>query len=513
MSTLVPVVVKWGKQTIQLEIEDMPQLVAALEQETGLARERTKLLAKTKDLWKGVYKDQAVDLQAAYAKHKQALQVMCLGSATALDKPATQTVFIEDLPPEQIAKVLEPAGLVNLGNTCYLNSVVQALRVIEPLREGLVQTTDGLGVALRETLTKLDRQTTALEPHLLLRVCQTLFPQLAQRGSHGEPLQQDAEEVYSHVLQRLSQTSTNNATDDHANFIDHLFGLELQETLVCTESAQEPPVVSTDWHRKLVCNIQGGTGSTVNVTNIYEGIKLALTGTMEKDSRLLGRNATWTRTQVISKLPMYLTVQFGRFYWKATPDSQDHAGVKCKVVKGVAFGDTLDVYEFCSPALQAVLKKYKKAAEEEKERLEQERLDKLKAKADDKQNDTAAVSTTEPTTDTNGTTADATKDVEMKEATTEDDPDLAQALAMSLQDSVSLPIPEFQAIYELFAVVTHKGRDADGGHYMAWVKSDGDNWYVFDDDQVSPCTTEDVLKLKGGGDWHMSYLNFYRAKQ
>jgi ubiquitin carboxyl-terminal hydrolase 14 len=87
---------------------------------------------------------------------------------------------------------------------------------------------------------------------------------------------------------------------------------------------------------------------------------------------------------------------------------------------------------------------------------------------------------------------------------------------------------EFQGIYELFAVVTHKGRDADGGHYMSWVKADhnsgeaqtiadteeaNEDWFVFDDDEVSPCKTEDVLKLKGGGDWHMSYLNFYRAKK
>lgn len=79
-----------------------------------------------------------------------------------------------------------------------------------------------------------------------------------------------------------------------------------------------------------------------------------------------------------------------------------------------------------------------------------------------------------------------------------------------------------------FAVVTHKGRDADGGHYMGWVKAehqssdsnkiadtdeDNDDWFVFDDDEVSPCKTEDILKLKGGGDWHMSYMNFYRAKK
>merc|ERR1740139_873666 len=84
----------------------------------------------------------------------------------------------------------------------------------------------------------------------------------------------------------------------------------------------------------------------------------------------------------------------------------------------------------------------------------------------------------------------------------------------------------FQGKYELFAVVTHKGRDADGGHYMGWVKAESDpnqsnsatiadtddandDWFCFDDDEVSPCKTEYILKLKGGGDWHMSYLNFY----
>jgi ubiquitin carboxyl-terminal hydrolase 14 len=88
--------------------------------------------------------------------------------------------------------------------------------------------------------------------------------------------------------------------------------------------------------------------------------------------------------------------------------------------------------------------------------------------------------------------------------------------------------------YELFALVTHKGRYADSGHYIAWVKDDSkpkepepkdvkpgkkqkeeDIWIKFDDDTVSLVNTDEILKLsgKGGADWHMAYLAFYRTKK
>ena len=128
-------------------------------------------------------------------------------------------------------------------------------------------------------------------------------------------------------------------------------------------------------------------------------------------------------------------------------------------------------------------------------------------------------------------------DITMEDADVDEDEAAAleAALAMSMTPDEELQPPvgpglplDFQGLYELFAVVTHKGRDADGGHYMGWVKAEkqgqeiakigdtneaNEDWFVFDDDEVSPCKTEDVLKLKGGGDWHMSYLNFYRAKK
>merc|ERR1711874_848792 len=63
--------------------------------------------------------------------------------------------------------------------------------------------------------------------------------------------------------------------------------------------------------------------------------------------------------------------------------------------------------------------------------------------------------------------------------------------------------------YELQAVLTHKGRSSNSGHYVAWVKYKGDTWIECNDDDVNPIHVEDVLKLSGGGDWHTAYLLLY----
>jgi ubiquitin carboxyl-terminal hydrolase 14 len=343
-----------------------------------------------------------------------------------------------------------------------------------------------------------------------------------------------------------------------------VFGLKMEEKLTCDELATatatpavdstmetddhppsqlvEPPVTSYDLHRKLVCNIQGGSdvSSQVNITHIIEGIQLSLSGKLEKYSDALGRNAQWTRTQRIARLPPYLVVQFGRFYWKATPDSQDHTGVKCKVMKPVGFQSVLDVYDFCTDDVKRVLKVARdKARQEEEDRV----VKKLKGEGEGGESDESKKdANVDPNTAVAATTAMDTEEevVEGKEEDEELDDELKAALAMSIEPEQPPPVgpglpSDFRGLYELFAVVTHKGRDADGGHYMGWVKADNsdtrkdnsnskrekiadtdednDDWFVFDDDEVSPCKTEDVLKLKGGGDWHMSYLNFYRAKK
>lgn len=59
-------------------------------------------------------------------------------------------------------------------------------------------------------------------------------------------------------------------------------------------------------------------------------------------------------------------------------------------------------------------------------------------------------------------------------------------------------------------IVTHEGRTAEGGHYVAWVKQDDGGWLVFDDETVARVSADKIKKLYGGGDYHMAYMCFYR---
>lgn len=61
------------------------------------------------------------------------------------------------------------------------------------------------------------------------------------------------------------------------------------------------------------------------------------------------------------------------------------------------------------------------------------------------------------------------------------------------------PAPRPAGKYELVGVVTHKGRTADSGHYVAWVKqADGATWVCFDDDKLT-LRTEQVGGPPGFG--------------
>lgn len=72
---------------------------------------------------------------------------------------------------------------------------------------------------------------------------------------------------------------------------------------------------------------------------------------------------------------------------------------------------------------------------------------------------------------------------------------------------------ELTGRYDLIAVLTHKGRSLDAGHYVAWTKQDDATWVQFDDEKMIPRKDEDILELSGGGDWHSAYMMLFKPQR
>ncbi|XP_065634684.1 ubiquitin carboxyl-terminal hydrolase 7 [Quercus suber] len=479
---MITVSVKWQKELFQaVEIDtSQPAYVfkCQLYDLTGVPPERQKIMVKG-----GLLKD---DADWSTLGVKQGQKLMMMGTADEIIKaPEKGPVFMEDLPEEeQVVALGHSAGLFNLGNTCYMNSTVQCLHSVPELKSALIQyshsgrsndvdqTSHMLTIATRDLFNELDKSVKPVAPMQFWMVLRKKYPQFGQLHN-GVFMQQDAEECWTQLLYTLSQSLSSTGSSENPDTMKALFGIELVSRVHCQESGEESS--ETESVYSLKCHI------SQEVNHLHEGLKHALKSELEKASPSLGRSAIYLKESRINGLPRYLTVQFVRFFWKRESNQ------KAKILRKVDYPLELDIYDLCSDDLRKKLEAPRKILRDEEGK-------KLGLKASEK------------------SSGSKDNDVKMSDAEGSSNRSGEPSIAMSEEGVPSDSGTQMTGIYDLVAVLTHKGRSADSGHYVAWVKQESGKWIEFDDDSPIAQREEDITKLSGGGDWHMAYICMYKAR-
>ena len=416
----------------------------------------------------------------------------------SLEQSVGKQVFYEDLTPEQraqfyknVLKEVLPVGLVNLGNTCYLNSTMQVLHQIPELKQTVNTTTittpgvhGHLVKQMKVLFNQLENAGEAIEPRQFLLAFFAAFPQFSERDEDMKSYrQQDADECFQALLNEIEPTLKANAGD----IIQKLFEIQFKIITRNKEASEEEPVIAFENARKLTCIIDNQMNP---VNNLSEGIKVALEDTITKFSESLGRNAEFFRRAQLLTLPPYLLVQKIRFVWREKDAGTNTEARKAKILRNVAYPKILDVIEFCADELKEQLLPNRNI---EAEQIEQEKKDAQEAYETYKKEN-------QKEGEDNYKLYRAFKEEQKRKD------DLAHDKRLWGDHSAG----KMTGNYELVGVITHKGRSSDSGHYVAWLQHKGDTWMKYDDDEVTKVGIDDVMNLRGGGDWHMAYYLMYR---
>lgn len=521
---------------------------------TGVEPERQKILVKG-----GQLKDET-PLSALNAKPGQTFMMMGTPSggqdAVDLGRPKEPVKFLEDMTEAEAARAegAIPAGLQNLGNTCYLNSTLQTLRSVPELQQELLnykpsagssagsRLSDlsslglgGLGASmdlvssLRDLFKQMSETQEGFPPLMFLNALRSVFPQFAQKDRNGHGYaQQDAEEAWSQIVTQLrSKLVIKEGEGDSAtevSFVDKFLAGRFESVTECDDpaakAAGEEATKSSDIFFKLDCHI----GKETN--HLHDGILAGLEEKIEKRSPTLDRDAVYTKRSRIARLPKYLTVHFVRFFWKRETQK------KAKIMRKVTFPAELDVVEFCTEELKKQLIPIRdKVRDIRKEEVDVERARKRQKLAHQREEELKRAAESdaglEPLQKKKATEGqkEATKsgeqdgDTAMTDVFKSDAEYEAEKYASILaakKELAALIDPKLASdagtnnsgLYELRAVITHQGASADSGHYTSYVKKqpngkgveDG-KWWWFNDEKVTEVDGEKIETLAGGGEY------------
>lgn len=276
----------------------------------------------------------------------QGAVILLLGTSEALiAEPVEKTKFVEDMTENELAQAIElPAGLINLGNTCYLNSTIQCLRSVPELREQLksfknnnsFNAPESMTLAVKTVFEQMEK-TATVHPIFLVQTLHNVFPQFAQTGEKGVYRQQDANECWielTKMLMKIEPKSGGNS-QKYSSFIEQYFGGTFECEMKCAEVEDEEVKKSTENWLQLSCFI------STEVKYMHSGLRSRLNETIVKMSPTLQRDANYIKKSLISRLPAYLAVNFVRFQYKGKE------GINAKVLKDIKFPLEFDAFDLC----------------------------------------------------------------------------------------------------------------------------------------------------------------------
>lgn len=374
---------------------------------------------------------------------------------------STSTVnFVEDLPPESqllAAENLAP-GLKNLGNTCYMNASLQMLnampeleQALEPYNAGEARDSGGKVTFAMKDVIRQLRHAKGAVTPLVFLMNLRQYYPRFAEQQNGHYAQQSADECWVQLVQAFKVLPK----------LDKgpmAFGNSGIEQLLQGEMVKSTRCVGTE--EEPAIEIESFETLLCPVVPVkFDGPKISFLfqGIQQSlNSEIVKRNPATNADAAYAVTERISRLPYYLVVQFLRFEWKKGEGSRAKILRPVEFPFDFDAYEFCSDDL-------KKGLNDKREEVR-------------KRNDVPAAE------------RKAVEQGELKNET---------------------------AYYELAAVLTHQGRDADGGHYVSWVRQEGDNWICFDDDKVSSVGTDDIKKLvgHGGADWHQAYMCLYRTKQ
>lgn len=442
-------------------------------------QERTQIpVARQKIIIKGGKLADDVLIRTLQLNLKTPLMVLGTPDKDLPSQNLVKKVFIEDMSGSDASVTSQdPSGLMNLGNTCYFNSSLQAIYSMDDIAERIKSysgNTNALANSLKATFNLMAGKQQDVVPSLSLVQFRKAFPQFNEQEM-GVYKQQDAEEAFSQLLRNL------NTDLKLEGLMDVTYKVQTHDPL------SDEIATTTETSNKVNCYID------IKTNFLRDGLLNGLKDTIEKYNETAQANVEHQVTKTITRLPKYLTVHFVRFFWRKDTKK------KSKILRKVLFPFDLDVAELLDDSIKG-------------EKI-QVRDDLMKIEKNHQENIKEFLKTKKD----NSLTPDQQREQENAQILsikTKFRDDFQGILPQDLNLDTCTENPS--TLYELTSLITHQGVSADSGHYQAFVRDPndltGESWWRFNDNKVLNVSRDRIEALAGGGESDSALVLIYKAK-